>query len=89
MIHESRRYVLLAGNAKTYLNLISKFGLVDYIDLHVRFRTTKMCTTHVSGVGDCVDLSRDGDFCDDRDEMKVGHASFETLTMKLLPPMRT
>ena len=35
------------------------------------FRTTKMCTTHVSGVGDCVDLSRDGDFCDDRDEMKV------------------
>ena len=34
------------------------------------FRTTKMCTTNLSGVGDCVDLSRDGDFCDDRDEMK-------------------
>ena len=30
-----------------------------------------MCLTHLSGEGDCVDLSRDGDFCDDRDEMKV------------------
>ena len=30
-----------------------------------------MCSTHLSGVGDCVDLSREGDFCDDRDEMKV------------------
>ena len=34
-----------------------------------------MCSTYLSGVGDCVDLSRDGDFCDERDEMKGDRAA--------------